>query len=68
MVKIPKKSVNKNEYNIIRICDQVERDVYISDSDYEKAFLILKERGIPKTSINDIFDSSQLSNIHMHLV
>lgn len=68
VVKIPKKSVNKNEYNIIRICDQVERDVYISDSDYEKAFLILKERGIPKTSINDIFDSSQLSNIHMHLV
>ncbi len=68
VIKIPKKSININEYNMIKICDKVERDVYISDSDYEKAFLILKEKGIPKTNINDIFDSSQMSNIHLHLV
>ena len=68
VIKIPKKSINKNEYNIIKICDQVERNVYISNNDYEKAFLILKEEGIPKTNVNDIFDSSQLSNIHLHLV
>lgn len=68
VIKIPKKSVNKNEYNIINICPQVELDVYISENDYEKAFLILKEKGIPKTNINDIFDSSQLSNVHLYLV
>lgn len=68
IIKIPKKNVNKNEYNIIEICPQVELDVYISENDYEKAFLILKKKGIPKTNINDIFDSSQLSNIHFYLV
>jgi hypothetical protein len=68
IIKIPKKSININEYNVIKICDKVERDVYISDSDYEKAFLMLREKGIPKTNTNDIFDSSQMSNIHLHLI
>lgn len=68
VVKISKKTININEYNMIKICDKVERDVYISDITYEKAFLMLREKGIPKTNINDIFDSSQMSNIHLHLI
>jgi hypothetical protein len=68
VANIPKSSVKKNEYNTINICEQVKINVYISTIDYKEAFVVYKNIGIPKTNISDIFDSSQISNIHLHLV
>lgn len=68
IINISKHNIKKNAFNNIYICQRVEFDIYISSSEYEKAFVVLKNRGIPKTNINDIFDTSQISDIHLHLV
>ena len=68
VVQTPKKNIIMNEYNNIYICDQVNITVYISEHDYQKEFIILKHKGIPRTNINNIFDTSQISNIRLYLV
>jgi len=68
VVKILKINIIANEYNNIYICEQVNITVYISQHDFKKEFIILKHKGIPRTNINDIFDTSQISNIRLYLV
>lgn len=68
IVQVPKSNIKKNSSNNICICEQVNINVYISANTYEKGFVLLKTKGIPKTNINDIFDTSQISNIRLYLV
>ena len=64
---ISKKNIKKNAFNTIRICKSVEFNIYISTNENTQSYILLKNKGIPKTNIYDIFDSSQLSNIHLYL-
>lgn len=68
IVNIPKENIQENCFNKIHVCDHIEFNIYISSRDCEKAFVILEHRGIPKTNMNDIFDTSQISNIHFHFI
>lgn len=68
VVKIPKNNIKKNSYNNICICEQVNINIYVSEDSYNKEFVLLKNKGIPKTNMNDIFDISQISNIHLFLI
>ena len=67
VVHISKQIIKKNALNFIHICKQVEFNIYISASEYKQSHILLKNKGIPKTNIYDIFDNSQLSNIHLYL-
>ena len=68
VVNIPKHNIKKDTFNNIYICENIEFNIYISFDEYKKAFVILKNSGIPKTNIKNIFDTSQISNIHLHFV
>lgn len=68
IVNIPKENIQENCFNHIHVCDHIEFNIYISSSDCEKAFVILEHKGIPKTNMNNIFDTSQISNIHFHFM
>ena len=68
IVYIPKENIQENCFNHIHVCDHIEFNIYISSSDCEKAFVILEHKGIPKTNMNNIFDTSQISNIHFHFI
>lgn len=68
VVNIPRGNIRENCFNNIHVCDHIEFVIYISSSDFEKDFLILENRGIPKTNMNNIFDDSQISNIHFHFI
>ena len=68
IINISKCNIKNNTFNHIYICEKVEFNIYISSKEYEKSFVILKNKGIPKTNINNIFDTSQMSNIHLHFV
>ena len=68
IVKIPKITVRKEMLNAIHICDDVVFNTFISTQEYAESRVLLKNKGIPKSCINDIFDSSQVSNIHFHLI
>jgi len=67
VVHISKQNIKKNAFNLIHICKLVEFNIYISATKYNQKNILLKNKGIPKTNIYDIFDSSQLSNIHLYL-
>tara|TARA_Y100000389_G_scaffold189168_1_gene212607 strand:- start:397 stop:1113 length:717 start_codon:yes stop_codon:yes gene_type:complete len=67
VVHISKENIKNNAFNLIHICKQVEFNLYISASEYNQSHILLKNKGIPKTNIYDIFDNSQLSNIHLYL-
>lgn len=68
IIQVPKSNMKKDSYNNICICDQVNIVAYISANAYEKEFVLLKSKGIPKTNMNDIFDTSQVSNIHLYMI
>lgn len=68
VINISKHNIIQNAFNRIYITSGVEFNIYVSTNEYEKAFVILKNKGVPKTNINNIFDTSQISNIHLHFV
>ena len=68
IVKIPKVTVRKDTFNVIHICDDLVFNTFISTQQYAESVVVLKKKGIPKSCINDIFDSSQVSDIHLYLI
>lgn len=68
VIQMPKSGVKQNAFNLVCVCEHTEFDVYITSCEYEQSYVLLKNKGIPKTNMNDIFDSSHISNIHLHLI
>tara|TARA_A100001011_G_scaffold114829_1_gene121486 strand:- start:18 stop:743 length:726 start_codon:yes stop_codon:yes gene_type:complete len=68
IVKIPKITVRKEMLNAIHICNDVVFNIFISTQEYAESHILLKNKGVPKSCINDIFDTSQVSNIHFYLI
>lgn len=68
IVNIPKTNIKENCFNNIHIYQDIEFNIYISSSEYKKEFVVLEHKGIPKTNMNDIFDVSQISNIHLRFI
>lgn len=67
VVNILKSDIKKEHVNNIKILNFVKIDVYIGVKEFENSKLIIKNKGIPKTNINDIFDISKISDIHLQL-
>tara|TARA_B110001450_G_scaffold216069_1_gene209508 strand:- start:283 stop:1053 length:771 start_codon:yes stop_codon:yes gene_type:complete len=67
VVNILKSDIKKEHVNNIKILNFVKIDVYIGVKEIENSKLIIKNKGIPKTNINDIFDISKISDIHLQL-
>ena len=67
IVTINKSDIKKDDLNNIKILNCINFDVYIGPKEFENSKLIIKNKGIPKTNINDIFDISKISDIHLQL-
>ena len=67
-VKVLKQSVIQEEINTIHICENIYVDTFISAKEYYDSVVIIKNKGIPKTNMKDIYNCSQISNIYLYLV
>lgn len=68
VINIPKKNITKMKYNDVNICKNCFVNVFVDANSYETSYLFIGNRGLPKTNMNDIYDYSVLSNIHVMIV